>query len=225
MATVGCSKRYRLGCPVGSDGLHDRSDLRSPLTGRRATRAPCCGGFSDQRSLGQSRREDASVIAEACDAIRCQAEPVRSLKGIVVRDYNTIEADVRGWYDAYFTTFVKLAVGERSDVDSLLDFYGVPMVVITENGCRALSNREEVLSFAKSALDDLIRMNYAGTTIERLDIRPLDPYAAFVEGVFSRRDSQGKEFDQAGSAYLVARTNRGWRVASFVPRTALTVLV
>ncbi|MFJ4847243.1 hypothetical protein [Streptomyces sp. NPDC088733] len=45
---------------------------------------------------------------------------------------DTVEAEVREWYDAYVETFVGLARGERTDTGALLGFYGAPMVVVTD---------------------------------------------------------------------------------------------
>jgi hypothetical protein len=132
---------------------------------------------------------------------------------------DTIEIEVRQWYDAYVATFVSLAVGQRTDLDSLLDFYGVPLQVVTDDGYQTLPTRDAVLSFARSTIESLARANYGGSTLQRVDIRPLNARTAFIEGVFSRHDLQGNEFDRAGAAYLAARTNQGWRVTSFVPRT------
>lgn len=132
---------------------------------------------------------------------------------------NGVEGEVRGWYSAYFDAFVHLATGERDDLESLLDFYGVPMTVVSDGGYRVLATREAVLDFAHDAIDPLLRAGYAGTELLRLDIRPLDSSAAFLEGLFSRRNRDGKEIDHAGAAYLAVKTGVGWRVASFVLRT------
>lgn len=143
-----------------------------------------------------------------------------SRKGSVMSAQDSVEGEVRGWYSAYFDTFVSLATGERVELESLLDFYGVPMTVVSDGGYRVLPTREAVLGFARDAIDPLLRAGYAGTQLLRLDIRPLDSYAAFIEGLFSRRDRHGKEIDHAGAAYLAVKTGMGWRVASFVLRTA-----
>jgi len=46
---------------------------------------------------------------------------------------NEIAGDVRAWYDRYLDTFTSLATGERLDVEALLDSFGVPLVIITED--------------------------------------------------------------------------------------------
>ena len=38
----------------------------------------------------------------------------------------------------------------------------------------------------------------------------------FVEGVFSRHDRGGKELELAGTVYLVAKTDEGWRFTSLI---------
>ena len=129
---------------------------------------------------------------------------------------DAIAADVRAWYDRYLDTFTTLAAGERADVAALLPFFGVPLVIITEHRCQALPTREAVLSTAQTLVDQLRTATYASSTVHRLDIRPLNARAALVDGVFSRSDRAGNEFERFGAVYLVTRTDEGWRFSAIV---------
>ena len=133
--------------------------------------------------------------------------------------HDAIAAEVREWYDGYLDTFTRLATGERTDLESVLGFFGVPLVIVAADRYLALPTREATLSAAQTLIDQLRRANYAGSTVHRLDIRPLNARAAFVEGVFSRHDREGNELERLGTAYLVARTDEGWRITSLVLTT------
>src|SRR4028119_1111619 len=130
------------------------------------------------------------------------------------------ESDVRTWYDRYLDTFTRLAVGERTDVEVLLAYFGVPLVIITTDRYLALSTREAVLATAQTLIDQLRRANYASSTVHRLEIRPLNARAAFIDGVFSHHDRQGNELERFGTTYLAANTDEGWRFTSIVFTTA-----
>ena len=129
---------------------------------------------------------------------------------------DAVAAEVRVWYGGYLDTFTSLAAGERTDLESVMGFYGVPLVIVTESRYLALPTGDDVLRTAKSLIDGLLQGNYAGSTVHRLDIRPLNARAAFVEGLFSRHDGAGNERERFGTAYLVAKGDEGWRFTSIV---------
>jgi len=132
----------------------------------------------------------------------------------------TVETEVRAWFAAYLDTFASLAAGGGADEESLLDFYGVPLVIVTDDCCSALLDRAAVVGVARSMADGLLRADYAGSTVHHLDVRPLNARAVLVEGVFGRRDRKGVEFERLGVTYLVAKTADGWRFTSMVVSTA-----
>jgi hypothetical protein len=129
---------------------------------------------------------------------------------------DAIVGDVRAWYDRYLETFTSLAAGEHADIEEILAYFGAPLVIITEDRYQALPTRDAVLSTAQTLIDQLRRANYAGSTVHRLDIRPLNARAALVDGVFSRHDPAGNELERFDTAYLVARTDEGWRFTAIV---------
>jgi len=132
---------------------------------------------------------------------------------------DTVETEVRAWFAAYLDTFASLA-GEGADEESLLDFYGVPLVIVTDDRCLALPDRAAVVRVVRSMADGLLRADYAGSTVHRLDVRSLNARAVLVEGEFGRHDRKGGEFERIGVTYLVAKAADGWRFTSIVVTTA-----
>ena len=131
-----------------------------------------------------------------------------------------VEGDVRDWFAGYLHAFTSLARGERADPEALLDFYGVPLVMLSEERCSTLMDRSAVIGAVQSLVDGLRRMDYAGSIVHRLDVRPLNTRAALVDGMFSRYDRKGGELERLGATYLVAKTDDGWRFASIVVTAA-----
>jgi hypothetical protein len=132
---------------------------------------------------------------------------------------DSITADVRAWYDRYVATFTALAAGERTDLYALLDYFGVPLVIITEDRYLALPSHEAVLSTARALIDPLRQANYAGSTVHRLAIRPINARAALIDGKFSRHDRAGAELERVGATYLAAKTDDGWRFIALIATT------
>ncbi len=129
---------------------------------------------------------------------------------------DAIASEVREWFGAYLDTFRGLAAGERADLESILGFYGVPLVIVADGRYVALPDRAAVVGVAQTMVDQLRRMGYAGSTVHRLDVRPLNARAAFIEGAFSRHDRGGTELERVGTAYLAAKTDDGWRFTSII---------
>ncbi|MFF3565923.1 hypothetical protein ACFYXS_38450 [Streptomyces sp. NPDC002574] len=132
-----------------------------------------------------------------------------------------VEAEVREWYGAYVDTFVGLAQGVRTGTESLLDFYGAPLVVVVDGDHTVLPTRAATLDWATGMIDSLRHAGYAGSDISRLTVHAVAAGAAFLEGEFSRHDREGTEFGVGTGAYLAVRTAEGWRFASFISNTQL----
>jgi hypothetical protein len=129
---------------------------------------------------------------------------------------DTISADVRAWYDGYANTFTSLARGESSDLEAWLEFFAIPSTVILDNRYLAFTDGSTLRSFWGALIDQLRRANYPRSDIHRLDVRPLNPRAALIEGMFTRHDGTGKEFARFDAVYLAAKTDGGWRFTAVV---------
>jgi hypothetical protein len=124
---------------------------------------------------------------------------------------DVIAADVRGWYGDYLTAFTRLARGENSDLESLLQYYAVPSTIISDNHYLAFADRSALLGYWGTLIGQLRQTKYARSDVQRLDVRSLNPRAALIEGTFSRHDSAGNEIERFGTVYLAAKTDQGWR--------------
>jgi hypothetical protein len=139
---------------------------------------------------------------------------------------DAISADVRAWYDQYLDTFTCLAASELSNVEALLAYFGVPLVIITTDRYLVLPTREAVLATAQTLIDRLRQANYASSTVHRLEVHPLNARAAFVDGDFSRPSISRRERTRAGGLppsssprpSEVPGDGRSIRKASLIPR-------
>jgi hypothetical protein len=58
--------------------------------------------------------------------------------------------------------------------------------------------------------------HFGGSTLDKCDIRVLNPKAALVDALWLRRDEGGNLMERFGVIYLVALTSAGWRITSAV---------
>jgi len=73
-----------------------------------------------------------------------------------------------------------------------------------------------LVHFFAAQIDQLRQARYASTTIHRLDVRPLNGRAAWIEGVFSRYTRDGQELARFGTVYLVVKPADRWQFSSLI---------
>jgi hypothetical protein len=66
------------------------------------------------------------------------------------------EAEVTGWFEEYLDVFAACGRGERH-VDSLLAYYGVPLLFTGDDGYFALTRDDQVRSAVQRQVDGMPR--------------------------------------------------------------------
>jgi hypothetical protein len=129
-----------------------------------------------------------------------------------------IVSEIHKVFELYGPTFVDLAVGKRSDMDALLDFYDAPLrfigdtfhFVMTDNA--AITGRDGI----GGELDRLRHAHFGASMLDKWDVKVLNSQAAVVDALWIRRDTDGGLISRFGVIYLVALTSAGWRITSAV---------
>jgi hypothetical protein len=131
-------------------------------------------------------------------------------------DPGAVVAEVRAWYDGYFRAFARQARGESTDLEALADVYATPTSFVTDDRCLTVADRAGLRRVLGDQVDQLRRAGHARTDTHRLEVRALNARAALIEGTFSRHDGRGREYARLGIAYLVLRTDAGWRFTALL---------
>jgi hypothetical protein len=126
--------------------------------------------------------------------------------------------DIRKLFAFYGPTFVQLADGERSDMNALLNFYGAPLRFIGPNFHMVMKGEDDITGEdgIGGEIGRLRHAHFAGSTLDKCDIRVLNAQAALVDALWLRRDEAGNLMERFGVIYLVALTSAGWRITSAV---------
>ena len=135
---------------------------------------------------------------------------------------STITSEIREMFGRYGPTFVELAVGKRSDMKALLDFYAAPLrfvgptfhMVMVDNA--AITGPDGM----GGEIERLRRAGFAGSALDKCEITVLNPRAALCDALWLRRDSAGAVMERFGVIYLVTLTAEGWRITSAVNTSA-----
>lgn len=129
------------------------------------------------------------------------------------------EVEIDRWFSRYLTEFGAVGRADVDDVQRLVAFYGVPLLVGTDAGCLALSDEEQVVAFARqqvagmrSAGCDRSDELSAATTV-------LNDSCALRRARFSRRRADGSEIAQLACTYLITDGSAGRRISAIVVHT------
>jgi hypothetical protein len=131
---------------------------------------------------------------------------------------STIVSDINEMLERYGPTFVDLAVGKRSDMEALLEFYGAPLRFIGPTFHMVMKDNAAIIgpTGMGGEIDRLQQANFAESALDRCDINVLNDRAALVDALWLRRNNQGALMARFAVTYLVALTEEGWRITSAV---------
>ena len=143
---------------------------------------------------------------------------VEAIKVTAVPNESAILADIKKFFSRYGPTFVELADGERSDLNALLDFYGAPLRFIGSNFHMVMNDNNAITGEdgMGGEIGKLRHAHFAGSTLDRCDVKVLNAQAALIDALWVRRDSTGAVMSRFGVIYLLVLTPQGWRITSAV---------
>jgi hypothetical protein len=123
--------------------------------------------------------------------------------------------DVNGWFDEYLDTFAACGRGERN-ATSLLGYYGVPLLLATDDGFVALASEDQVVAVAKQQIDGMQAAAYDHSNILHSEVTVVNATSAIYRGEFSRVRADGAEINRLAVTYLVTDGPAGRRISALV---------
>ncbi len=124
-----------------------------------------------------------------------------------------VAADVDRWIHRYLDVFAACGRGE-SDAVSLLAYYGVPLLLCTQDGFVALTTQVDVVSMVRRQVDGMRATDYDHSAVLDLDISPLTSTSALCRGEFSRRRRDESEISLLTATYLVTGPPESRRISA-----------
>jgi hypothetical protein len=121
--------------------------------------------------------------------------------------------EVSRWFGEYLDAFASCGRGE-SDVSSLLAYYGVPLLLTTDDGFFALTSGDQVVAAVQRQIDGMRAAGYARSEILSSDVTVLNSTSALYRGTFSRSRSNGDEIGRLTATYLITVGPAGRRIAA-----------
>ncbi len=125
--------------------------------------------------------------------------------------------DVSQWFGDYLEAFAACGRGER-DTDSLLAYYGVPLLLTTDDGYFALTRDDQVVAALRQQVDGMRAAGYGRSEILRSEVTVLNSASALYNGTFSRQRNDGGEISRLAATYLVTEGPAGRRISALLVR-------
>lgn len=121
-------------------------------------------------------------------------------------------AAVSRWFDDYLDTFAASTRGDR-DMTALLNHYGVPMIVTSDEGVVVLMTDDEAVALMQSQADALRALGYDHTEVLHSEVSVFNSASAMYRATLSRRTADGAEINCPTISYLVTEQPAGLRIA------------
>ena len=139
-------------------------------------------------------------------------------KALLTANESNIVSDIHKMFERYGPTFVDLAIGKRSDMDALLEFYGAPLRFIGPTFHMVMNDNAAITGpdGMGGEIDRLRKANFAASTLDRCNVSVLNDRAALVDALWLRRDAKGALIARFAVIYLVTLATDGWRITSAV---------
>ena len=122
-------------------------------------------------------------------------------------------SDVSRWFGEYLDAFAACGRGER-DTASLLAYYGVPLLLTTDDGLLVLTSDDQVVAVVQRQVDGMRAADYDRSEILDFEVTVLNATSALYRGSFSRQRSDGGEIGRLTATYLVTEGPVGRRISA-----------
>lgn len=123
-------------------------------------------------------------------------------------------AGTRAWFDEYLDAFAACGRGESDDLGPLLQYYGVPLVLTTDEAAVALVTEQQVLNAVRRQTEGMRAAGYHRSETLSSDLVAINATTALHTAEFSRRRADGSELGRLRATYLITVGPNGRRISA-----------
>jgi len=121
--------------------------------------------------------------------------------------------DVSQWFAEYLHAFAACGRGE-SDAASLLAYYGVPLLLTTDDGFYPLTSDDQVVGAMQQQVDGMRAAAYSRSKVLGSEVTVLNSTSALYQGTYSWQRSDGGEIRRVTLTYLATDESAGRRISA-----------
>jgi NTF2-like protein (DUF6841) len=124
--------------------------------------------------------------------------------------------ELRAWFESYLRAFAARCRGDSDDVRSLLEYYGVPLLLTTDDTAVSLTSEEEVVDSVGQQIGRLRAADYDRTETLDSETTMLNATTAVHRAHFSWLRADGSEIARMRLAYVITHGVSGRRISALV---------
>jgi hypothetical protein len=127
--------------------------------------------------------------------------------------------DVSRWFDEYVEAFQACGRGER-DARSLLGYWGVPLLLATNEGFMALATEVQVVGAAQQQIDAMRAAAYDRSEVLGSEVTVLNAASALFTAEISWQRADRDEIRRPTVTFLLTGGSVGRRISALVPHSS-----
>jgi hypothetical protein len=120
--------------------------------------------------------------------------------------------DVERWFGEYLAAYAACGRGER-ETASLLDYYGVPLLITTDGGLHPLPSAEQVVAGVQPQIAAMRQAGFDRSEVLGTEVTVLNATSALLRGTFSWQRADDSEINRLTVSYLVTDGPVGRRIS------------
>lgn len=125
-------------------------------------------------------------------------------------------ADTGAWFDEYLRTFATCGRGESDDLRTLMQYYGVPLLLSNDEAAVALTSEDEVLKAVRRQIEGMRAAGYDRSETLHSEMVALNATSALHTADYSRQRTDGSEIGRLRATYLITDGPHGRRISALV---------
>ena len=122
--------------------------------------------------------------------------------------------ELRAWFDEYLRAFAACGRGESDDLQTLLDYYGVPLLLSTDEAVVALTSEDQVLRTIRRQVEGMRVTGYDRSETLESEVVPINATSVLYTAEFSRQRADRSEISRLRVTYLITLGARGRRISA-----------
>jgi hypothetical protein len=118
------------------------------------------------------------------------------------------------WFEGYLEAYAACGRGESDDLRGLLEYYGVPLLLTTDQAAAALTTEDDVLDAVRRQVDGMRASGYHRSETLGFEVVEINATSALLTADFSRQRADGTEIGRLRVTYLVTVGPKGRRISA-----------
>jgi hypothetical protein len=136
--------------------------------------------------------------------------------GLTRTEVTERKGEIRQFFAEYYAAFDEAVRDDAPDIGKLIDFFTVPLTIITGETHVCLATPDAMGAALKINIDRLRALRFERSVPERSDFRLLNDKACLLEVEWARKGLTGAVESTLRLLYLIADTSLGWRIVTMV---------